>query len=77
MKTNKSQGWLQAVLCGVALTAALSTTGCQTMQGGQNLPSGFYISDDVQYFAPGTEFKLPKEAARMKAYNAEQRQQGR
>jgi len=39
--------------------------------GGQLLPSGYYISTDVQYFAPGPEFKLSREAATMKAFNAE------
>jgi hypothetical protein len=33
------------------------------------------MSDDVQYFPPGPEFKLAKEAAAMKAYNQEQAQQ--
>jgi hypothetical protein len=40
--------------------------------GGQTLPSPYYLKDDVQYYAPGTEFKLSKEAAALKAYKAEQ-----
>ncbi|MDA1051772.1 MAG: VWA domain-containing protein [Planctomycetota bacterium] len=35
--------------------------------GGQTLPSPHYLTDDIQYFAPGPEFKLTREAAAMKA----------
>lgn len=34
--------------------------------GGQTLPSPFYLSDDVQYYAPGPGFKLANEAAAMR-----------
>lgn len=71
MKQQVSTSWTKAILCGVAL-AALSATGCQSHVGGQTLPSGHYLTDDVQYFAPGPEFKLSKEAAAMKAYKADQ-----
>jgi hypothetical protein len=30
---------------------------------GQTLPSPWYLTDDVQYYAPGPEFKLAREAA--------------
>jgi hypothetical protein len=30
---------------------------------GQTLPSPYHLSDDVQYYAPGPEFKLANEAA--------------
>jgi hypothetical protein len=50
-------------------------TGCQVDVGGQTLPSGYYLSDDVQYYAPGPEFKLAKEAAAQKAYSEEQKRQ--
>ena len=73
MKSNKSARWMHAVLCGLGLAAACSSTGCQTVIGGQTLPSPYYFHDDVQYFAPGSEFKLSREAAAMKAYNAEQK----
>jgi len=76
MKTDRSQGWLKAVLCGVSL-ATLGMTGCQVTVGGQTLPSPYYIEDDVQYFAPGSEFKLSREAAAMKAYKAEQEMRGK
>jgi len=53
------------------------TVGCQVDIGGQTLPSGFYLQDDVQYFPPGPEFKLSKEAAAMKTYKEEQAAQQR
>lgn len=60
---------------GLLLLAAVSVVpaiGCQVDVGGQTLPSGYYLSDDVQYFPPGPEFKLAKEAAAMKTYAEEQ-----
>jgi hypothetical protein len=45
--------------------------GCQVVEGGQILPSPYYVSDDVQYFPPGPEFKLSNEAAAMQKYKAE------
>lgn len=71
MKAHRSKSWFKALTCGVAL-AALSSTGCQVHVGGQTLPSPYYLKDDVQYFAPGSEFKLSREAAAMKAYQADQ-----
>jgi hypothetical protein len=50
-----------AVLC----PALALTTGCQVEMAGQTLPSPYYLSDDVQYYAPGPEFKLAREAAAM------------
>lgn len=64
--------WLRNALCGCGLLlAACGLAGCQGMYGGQTLPSPWYIGDDIQYFAPGPEFKLSREAAAMKAYQAE------
>jgi hypothetical protein len=84
MKTIKPRGWLSAAFCGATLLSALASTGCgvvatpfQVSVGGQTLPSPYYIEDDVQYFAPGPEFKLSREAAAMKAYKAEQELQRR
>lgn len=75
MKANKSRHWTKAVLLSAGL-AALSATGCQTHIGGQNLPSPYYLTDDVQYFAPDTENKLAREAAAMKALQADEEAQG-
>jgi len=56
--------------CGLLLLACLSSTGCQMDIAGQTLPSPYYMSDDVQYYAPGPEFKLAREAAAMKEQRA-------
>ena len=45
--------------------------GCTVDVGGQTLPSPYYLTDDVQYFPPGTEFKLSREAAAMQAAEAD------
>ena len=60
---------LRMLLLALALFAGVGLTGCQTDVGGQSLPSPYYMSDDVQYFPPGPEFKLSREAAAMKAYS--------
>ena len=72
MNTNTPRSWMRLAFSGLALVAAVGTTGCQSTIGGQVLPSPYYLDDDVQYYAPSTEFKLPKEAAAMKSYKAEQ-----
>ncbi len=54
---------MRAVLLGLGLLAAVGLTGCQVDIGGQVLPSPYYMMDDVQYFPPGPEFKLAREAA--------------
>jgi len=63
---------LPRALWGLGLVSLLGATGCQVQVGGQTLPSPFYLKDDVQYFAPGPEFKLAKEAAAQKAFAANQ-----
>jgi hypothetical protein len=50
----------------LALPAAASLAGCQIEAGGQTLPSPYYLSDDIQYYAPGPGFKLAREAAAQK-----------
>jgi hypothetical protein len=76
MNSDRSQRWLAAVLGAMSLMA-LASTGCQVSVGGQTLPSPYYLYDDVQYFAPGPEFKLSNEAAAQKAYKAELELQGK
>ncbi len=56
----------------VLATVTLTSTGCQITEGGQTLPSPWYMYDDIQYFAPGPEFKLSREAAAQKAYRADE-----
>ena len=61
----------------LATLGSLSLTGCQIEVGGLTLPSPYYHSDDVQYAAPGPEFKLAREAAALKEQRAEQIGQSR
>jgi hypothetical protein len=66
--------WISSInglFCAVTLVTALGATGCQISESGQTLPSPWYIDDDVQYYAPDTEFKLPREAAAMAAAKAD------
>lgn len=60
-------GQLLALSALLASTAVL--TGCQTTIGGQTLPSPDYLTDDVQYFPAGPEFRLTNqvEASRKQA----------
>jgi len=59
----------------LALFAAVclaSASGCQSTFNGQTLPSPYYLQDDIQYFPAGPEFKLPREAAALRAARAEE-----
>jgi len=56
---------------GLGLLAVVALSGCQVYVGGQTLPSAYYMEDDVQYFQPGPEFKLAREAAALKAAREE------
>ncbi len=55
----------------VAGCCLLGATGCQVSLNGQTLPSPYYLEDDVQYFPAGPEFKLSREAAALRAAEAE------
>lgn len=57
------------MIAGFCLVAA---TGCQVSLNGQTLPSPYYLQDDIQYFPSGPEFKLPLEAAALRAARAEE-----
>ena len=74
---NKRLRPLRSVLAGLGLFVALGVSGCQVDIGGQTLPSPYYLSDDVQYFQPGPEFKLAREAAALKAAREEEALRGR
>lgn len=64
MQSSQRPGRISA---GFMILAAVCTsttlTGCQFDEGGQTLPSPYYLFDDVQYFPAGPEFKLSREAA--------------
>lgn len=69
---------IQRTTTSIVLTLAagfclVSATGCQVSLNGQTLPSPYYLQDDVQYFPAGPEFKLPNEAAAMRAAKAEEK----
>lgn len=57
----------RGLLTAAGLLTLVASVGCQSTYGGQTLPSAYYLTDDVQYYAPGPEFKLANEAAAMKA----------
>jgi hypothetical protein len=69
ISTSNRMGRLQLWASGMLLLACGASTGCQVDVAGQTLPSPYHLSDDVQYYAPGPEFKLANEAAAL----AEQR----
>jgi hypothetical protein len=64
--------WARLVMCVLALVLPAVLTGCQVEVGGQVLPSPYYLSDDVQYFPPGPEFKLAREATALREYAGQQ-----
>jgi hypothetical protein len=64
---------LKVSATGCFLLGALASMGCQSNYSGQTLPSPYYLQDDVQYFPPGPEFKLSREAAAMKTTSLRQR----
>jgi hypothetical protein len=65
------------VLIVAAATSLMTATGCQVALNGQTLPSPYYLQDDVQYFPSGPEFKLPREAAALRAAEAEDKLKNR
>ena len=55
--------------CLMALAGASGLlSGCQTVMGGQTLPSAYYLRDDVQYHPHGPEFKLPNTVRALEEY---------
>ena len=73
MRDPKNQRSVSRVaLLAVGLLATLGLTGCQVDIGGQMHPSPYYLDDDVQYFAPGPEFKHANEAAAIERAASEQ-----
>ena len=75
--SNKRILPFRSMLVGLGLVAASALTGCQVQVGGQTLPSAYYMTDDIQYYAPGPEFKLSNEAAALQAAKADQALQSR
>jgi hypothetical protein len=71
MKRLKSVTWFQGCFCGALLLGVAALSGCQVSVAGQTLPSAYYFDDDIQYFRKGPEFKLSREAAALKAAQAD------
>lgn len=70
LSSPKFQRSTTTLASGLLMLLSLAATGCQMDIAGQTLPSGYYLSDDVQYYAPGPEFKLAREAAALKEASA-------
>jgi hypothetical protein len=63
IESRQSKWRFAAAMVGSAL---LVGSGCQVEMAGVTLPSPYYLTDDVQYYAPApSEFKLFREAAAM------------
>ena len=75
--SNRKNRWVMTAALGLSLLSTTVMTGCQSAINGQNLPSPYYMQDDVQYFPPGAEFKLSREANALKQARAEQNIQRR
>jgi len=77
MKGSRLCGRLLSLVVFAGLAAGfVGLSGCQVDVGGQTLPSPYYMTDDVQYFPTGPEFKLAREAAALKAAAEEEALQG-
>lgn len=61
--TSKPSSGRWALAAAVTLPAVMLLTGCQVEMAGQTLPSPYYTRDDIQYYTPGPEMKLAREAA--------------
>jgi hypothetical protein len=61
---SKQTSW-RSLAAAVLCPAAMLLAGCQAEYAGQTLPSPYYLTDDIQYYTPGPEFKLAREAAAM------------
>ena len=66
---TKRMSWSVLVAVGL-IPPAMLLTGCQVEMAGQTLPSPYYLTDDVQYYAPGAGFKLANEAAALQEQSA-------
>ena len=73
--THSLKRWnSKLLLVAAAVGGSCALTGCTGTYSGQNLPSGYYLHHQLQYFPPGPEFKLSREAAAQKEYKESQAQ---
>ena len=75
MKTKRVVSWPRAALFAFGLLAT-AAVGCQSTVGGQTLPSPNYLRDDVQYFPPGSETRLPNLRRALEQYRLNQQNIG-
>ncbi|MEO2009787.1 MAG: hypothetical protein ABGX22_14010 [Pirellulaceae bacterium] len=74
--TSLSKHWLALILVGcyqrtVSVSDNADDTNAETRVDDEvSLPSPYYLDDDVQYFAPGSEFQLPRAAAGIRTYTS-------
>jgi hypothetical protein len=66
--THQSNFRYRHALWGVLLASCFGLTGCMGEYNGQNLPTPYYMSSQIQYYPAGPEFKLTREAAAQKEY---------
>lgn len=70
---KNTMGKLTGMTTGLMVCAlSLCSTGCQSWIAGQTLPSPHYLSDDIQYFPRGPEFRLTNTVRAHEAYRLEQ-----
>ncbi|MCA9040289.1 MAG: hypothetical protein KDA65_08090 [Planctomycetaceae bacterium] len=66
-------GKLTGMTTGLMVCAlALTSIGCQSWIGGQTLPSPHYLTDDIQYFPKGPEFRLTNTVRQLEEYRLQQ-----
>jgi hypothetical protein len=70
---HASQRLFKSLLCGVSLFLTASSIGCDSHVGGHSADTPYYL-DNVNYFPPGPEFKLSREAAAQAAKVNEKRE---
>lgn len=76
MGSSRQPGRRWAAWAALAVGWLLPSAGCQVEYAGMTLPSGKYMHDDVQYFAPGPPFpwantQAATQRARMQAMGME------
>jgi hypothetical protein len=70
MKSGQPLQFAAFSLGGICLAGVIAVAG-RALPARPESPSPWFIQDGGQYFPPGPEFKLSREAAAMKAYKAD------
>lgn len=64
--TKRNSRLVRWAFAGMMVVGVVGMTGCQVSVGGQTLPSGNYLNDDVEYYPPGLEHQFPLESAALR-----------